>query len=317
MTLQQFSTDLKALVASTAPAVVSVEHRRGQGTGLVLAPDGYILTNRHVVGGATRVRVRLSGYGRLNGEVIGRDAPSDLAVVRVDATDLPTLPLAEQTPEVGELAVAIGNPFRFEGSVSLGVVSALDRTLPLGQGKLIEGLIQTDAAVNPGNSGGPLIDPFGKVIGVTTAIIPYAQGIGFAVPATTASWVAALLIGRGSIERPHLGIAGRSEVLPAVLSADVGQPRGVRVLEVQKGTPADAAGLKDNDLLLAADGLTVSSIDDLQRHMVLADRPDIALELWRGGKREHLNVRPAKSAPPPPAPPTPRRRSQTQPRTLN
>jgi serine protease Do len=295
--LQTFSNDLKTLVASAAPAVVGIEHGRGQGTGMVLTRDGYILTNRHVVGDAKKVGVRLSGYGRISAEVVGPDAATDLAVVRVENASLATLPLRKTPIEVGEIAVAIGNPFRFEGSVSLGIVSALDRTLPLGQGKLIEGLIQTDAAVNPGNSGGPLLDAWGNVMGVTTAIIPFAQGIGFAVPASTATWVAALLIQRGSIERPYLGIAGRAETLPALLAQDVGQNKGVRVLEVNQNTPAQSAGLQSEDLLLAVDGQSVSSIDDLQRHMVLAKSSSVELELWRKGKREQVTITPFRGVP--------------------
>jgi serine protease Do len=302
--LQQFSNDLKTLVAGAAPAVVGIEHGNGQGTGMVLTQDGYILTNRHVVGEAKKVGVRLSGYGRISGEVIGRDAATDLAVVRVENAQLTTLPLTKKPIEVGEIAVAIGNPFRFEGSVSLGIVSALDRTLPLGAGKLIEGLIQTDAAVNPGNSGGPLLDAWGNVMGVTTAIIPFAQGIGFAVPA-------ALLIQRGLVERPYLGIAGRSETLPALLARDVGQTKGVRVLEVNANTPAQSAGLQSEDLLLAVDGQSVSSIDDLQRHMVLAKGSSVELEVWRKGKRENVSITPFRRVPQPVKP------NNAQPRTLN
>jgi serine protease Do len=308
--LQTFSNDLKTLVASASPAVVGIEHGRGQGTGMVLTQDGYILTNRHVVGEAKKVGVRLSGYGRISGEVVGR-AATDLAVVRVENASLTTLPLRKTLVEVGEVAVAIGNPLRFEGSVSLGIVSALDRTLPLGGGKLMEGLIQTDAAVNPGNSGGPLLDAWGNVMGVTTAIIPFAQGIGFAVPASTATWVAALLIQRGSIERPYLGIAGRSEALPLLLAQDVGQAKGVRVLEVASNTPAHQAGLQSEDLLLAVDGQAVSSIDDLQRHMVLAKNSSVELELWRKGKREQVSITPFRRVPHGVAP------SREQPRTLN
>jgi serine protease Do len=308
--LQDFSTDLKTLVANAAPAVVGIEHGKGQGTGMVLTQDGYILTNRHVVGEAKNVGVRLSGYGRIPGEVIGRDAATDLAVVRVENASLTTLPLTQKPSEVGEIAVAIGNPFRFEGSVSLGIVSALDRTLPLGQGKLIEGLIQTDAAVNPGNSGGPLLDAWGNVMGVTTAIIPFAQGIGFAVPASTATWVAALLIQRGSVERPYLGIAGRSETLPLLLAQEVGQAKAVRVLEVAPNTPAQSAGLQSEDLLLAIDAQSVSSIDDLQRHMVLAKTTSVELSVWRKGKREHLSITPFRRLPPTRAP-------LVQPRMLN
>jgi serine protease Do len=295
--LQQVSTDLKTLVANAAPAVVGIEHGKGQGTGMVLTQDGYILTNRHVVGEAKKVGVRLSGYGRIPGEVVGRDAATDLAVVRVENASLTTLPLTKKATEVGEIAVAIGNPFRFEGSVSLGIVSALDRTLPLGAGKLIEGLIQTDAAVNPGNSGGPLLDAWGNVTGVTTAIIPFAQGIGFAVPASTATWVAALLIQRGVIERPYLGIAGRSETLPIFLAREVGQAKGVRILEVNANTPAQTAGLQSEDLLLSVDGQSVSSIDDLQRHMVLAKETKVELEFWRKGKCGSVSIAPFRGTP--------------------
>ena len=294
--LQAFSGDLQALVQRTAPAVVGIEHRRGQGTGFNLTSDGYLLTNRHVVGNAETVGVRTRHHGLLRGEVIGRDAPTDLAVVRVEARDLPTLPLARRPARLGEVVVAIGNPFRFEGTVSLGVVSGLDRALPVGQ-TLMEGVIQTDAAINPGNSGGPLLDASGAVVGVTTAIVPFAQGIGFAIPARASEWVAGLLIKRGHIERPYLGIAGRSEALAPDLAERLGQARAIRVVDVQTATPAQAAGLEADDLLLAADGHPLGTVDDLQRHMVLAAGPTLTLELWRSQERRHFEVVPRPPVP--------------------
>jgi len=193
---------------------------------------------------------------------------------------------------VGQLVVAIGNPFRFERSVSLGVISALDRSLPGPRGGLFEGLIQTDAAINPGNSGGPLLDADGSVLGINTAIIPWAQGIGFAIPAPTASWVAGVLIHEGEVRRPFLGIAARSEELQGELSRSTGRNRAVRVLRVGADSPAQSAGLKKGDLLLSANGRTVSSIDDLQRVMVLSGQAEVRLEVYRGERREELLARP-------------------------
>jgi S1-C subfamily serine protease len=179
--------------------------------------------------------------------------------------------------------------------VSLGVISAIDRTLPGPSGGL-EGLIQTDAAINPGNSGGPLVDVEGRVVGISTAIIPYAQGIGFAVPAHTASWVAAVLIKHGEIRRPYLGIAAASEPLDARVVASAGQTRGVHVLRVSADSPASASGLKEGDVVLTANGHKVAGVNDLQRAMVLNPLPDVELGIWRRGKRETLRVRPDRKA---------------------
>jgi S1-C subfamily serine protease len=299
--LQQMSEELESLVARTTPAVVAVEHEQGQGAGLVLAQDGFVLTNSHVVSGGRRrgdrrrgdVRVRLSGGRDLRGRVVGADPRTDLAVVRAEGSDLAPLPLARgRSLNVGQLVVAIGNPFRFERSVSLGVTSALDRFLPAPGGGALEGLIQTDAAINPGNSGGPLLNMRGEVVGINTAIIPYAQGIGFAIPAYTADWVTAVLIQRGTVERPYLGIAARSEELRTDVASVVGQARGVRVITVGNGTPAASAGLRDGDLLFALDGEAVHSVDDMQRIMVLSPRPEVQLAVWRNGERREVALRP-------------------------
>jgi S1-C subfamily serine protease len=215
----------------------------------------------------------------------------------MDATGLSTLPLADfRSLHVGQLVVAIGNPFRFERSVSLGVISALDRTLPGAAGGILEGLIQTDAAINPGNSGGPLLDAEGTVLGINTAIIPYAQGIGFAIPAPTASWVAAVLIHSGEVRRPYLGIAAKGEELAANLLLAAGQPRAIRVFRVEVAAPAAAAGIRGGDLLLSADGKPLGTVDDLQRVMVLSSAEELQLELLRGESRQKLRVRPQLAA---------------------
>jgi S1-C subfamily serine protease len=288
--LAQLSTELGDLVARVAPAVVGLWHRRGQGSGLVLARDGYILTNSHVARARRDLRVRLSGSDGATAELVGADERTDLAVVRAEVGGRPSLALAQaRVPRVGALAVAIGNPLGFERSVTLGVVSALYRDLPTPAGGLLEGLIQTDAAVNPGSSGGPLVDVEGAVVGITTAMIPYAGGLGFAIPAGTASWVAAVLIQHGEIRRPYLGIVARGEELDGL---HAGRTRGVRILRVETQTPAERSGLRAGDVLLAANESPVATIDDLQRVMVLQSPPEIGLDVLRGHQRHRLSIEP-------------------------
>ncbi len=289
--LQAFSKDLAELVARSAAAVVGVEHRRGQGSGLVIAQDGYVLTNAHVAKGGGPLRVRMSGSRVASAELVGGDERTDLAVLRLALGDLPVLSLSERQLQVGEVVVAIGNPLGFERSVTVGVVSALYRNLPA-PNTVLEGLIQTDASINPGNSGGPLLDAQGQVVGLSTAIIPWARGIGFAVPARTASWVASVLIHQGQVRRPFLGIAARGEDLDPVLFRDAGLTRGIRVLEVVEGSPAQAAGLRRDDLLLEANASPVQTLDDLQRVMVLTPPSEIALQVQRDGGRRTLSIRP-------------------------
>jgi serine protease Do len=291
--LQQLSDDLEGLVAGAAPAVVGVEHSRGHGTGLFLTPDGYVLTNRHVVmRGSKRLTVQLHNGEERRGTLVGADAPTDLAVVRAEGDHFPTLPLADpETVRVGQLVMAIGNPFRLEQSVSLGVVSAINRSITLPDGVILEGMLQTDAAINPGNSGGPLLDTRGRVVGLNTLVLPYAQGIGFAVSATTAAWVASLLIQRGRVDRKFLGIAATAVNLEPSLARDTGQLRAVRVLRVQGGTPADDAGLLPDDLLLGINGRPVNSVDDLQRLMALATEDEVHLDVLRKGRRKDVPAR--------------------------
>jgi len=285
--LPQLSHELEELVAKTAPSVVAVEQGRGQGTGVVIAGDGYVLTNSHVVQGDRRATlVRLQSGDELSAELVGDDPESDLAVLRVAGQKLTPLELHESRRlRVGQLVVAIGNPLRFEGSVTLGVVSALERALPGPHGRLFEGLVQTDAAINPGNSGGPLLDASGAVVGINTAVIPHARGLGFAIAAHTASWIAAVLMRQGYVERPLLGVAARGvDLLPAD-AARFGQARAVRVHAVSQGGAAQRAGLAAGDLLLRANDAPLFGVDDLKRALVLGTGQPLLLDVQQRERR--------------------------------
>ncbi|MBX3460608.1 MAG: trypsin-like peptidase domain-containing protein [Planctomycetes bacterium] len=293
--LAELSSELEQLVTRSAPSVVSVEHRRGHGSGFVLAQDGYVLTNSHVVAGASELRIGFADGSHARAEVKGRDSRTDLAVVRADASSLPSMTLAGGDVRVGQLVLAIGNPLGFQRSVSMGVVSAIDRTLP-GRGHTYEGLIQTDAAINPGNSGGPLINAHGEVVGVNTAIVPYAQGIGFAVPAQTAEWVAAILMRDGAVRRPVLGVYAAGTDLTTQQRREVGRDRAVHVFRLNVEGPAKAAGIREGDLLLEADGKPLRTVDDLSRAMVLTEGKELVITLWRDGQRVSLSITPQPAA---------------------
>jgi len=292
--LSEFSDELESLVESSAPSVVAVEHGRGQGSGIIVSGDGYVVTNAHVVGGRSGVlSVRLAGGEELPADVVGEDHASDLAVLRVGARGLPNLSLDEtRRLRVGQIVVAIGNPLRFERSVSLGVVSAIDRSLPGHGRRPFEGLVQTDAAINPGNSGGPLLDARGAVVGINTAVIPRANGLGFAIPAHTAAWVTAVLIRDGRIERPLLGISAQGVELGPKVAAEVGQTRALRVHAVSRASPASSAMLRAADLLLAANDTPLYSVDDLQRVLVLSRGSEVTLRVRRDGQPLSLSVTP-------------------------
>jgi serine protease Do len=291
--LAELSEDIERVVRETSPSVVAVEHARGQGSGIVIASDGYVVTNSHVVRGAAPLAVRTASGESLRADLVGDDPASDLAVLRVTERGLPALSLyGGRRLRVGQLVLAIGNPLRFDRSVSLGVVSALDRTLPAGRGRPLEGLVQTDAAINPGSSGGPLLDAAGLAVGITTAVIPMARGLGFAIPAHTVNWIVPTLMRAGRIERPVLGIAARGFELSAKESVELGQGRAVRVLEVGPGEPAERAGLRQGDLVLRANGDEVGSVDDVIRAMVLGRTEELALEIQRDRTRTTLQVTP-------------------------
>ncbi len=293
--LELFSDELENLVTRVAPAVVALEHRRGHGTGFALTNDGYVLTNAHVVKGTGHVRIRFHDGGSAEGEVVGRDAATDLAVVRSGRDDLTVLPLAGAAQvKVGQVVIAMGHAYGFERSVSLGVVSALERRLPAGQdGSTLDGLIQTDAAINPGNSGGPLLNVRGQVAGINTAMLPWAQGIGFAVPSSTASWVAGLLLRHGEVRRRFIGIAAKNETFAPALSARIGQAKGVRVVEIGAGTPAAVGGIEADDVLLQVNGSAVTSVDDLQRLLCLEVERAVDVTVWKREARVQRVVRPS------------------------
>jgi len=294
--LESLSRELEELVTRAAPSVVSVENGRGHGSGFVLAQDGYVLTNAHVVAGAENVRVGFDDGSQYTGVIAGRDERTDLAVVRVPRSGLAAMALAHNDAvRVGQLVVAIGNPLGFQRSVALGVVSAMDRTLN-GGNALFEGLIQTDAAINPGNSGGPLLNARGEVVGVNTAIIPFAQGIGFAVPAQTASWVAAILIRDGRVQRPVLGVFAAGVDLPAEMRAEIGQGRAVRVFRIQEDGPARKADIRQGDMLYSANDAPLRTVDDLSREMVLGGGGEMVIRLLREGLPIERRVTPLPAA---------------------
>jgi S1-C subfamily serine protease len=290
-----------AIAASVAPSVAAVEVEAGvgpagrvvagQGSAVVIDAEGLLATNTHVVDGATAVTVVLADGTRHAAEVVGTDPTTDLAVLRVDATDLPAAPLAEDLPAVGSTAVAIGSPFGLDGSVTAGVVSALDRSLG-GQRGTLTGLIQTDAAINPGNSGGALVDDAGRVIGINTAILSGSgtnDGIGFAVPAPTVRDITQQLIEHGSVSRAVLGVAGQ-DVDPRMASSyDLDTDGGALLVRVEEGSAAAAAGLRAGDLITAAGGEPVTTMADLAR-IVQAHEPGDQLELELVRERRSLEL---------------------------
>jgi S1-C subfamily serine protease len=284
-------------VETVAPSVVNVEvPRRGSGSGFVLTPDGFALTNSHVVQGATRVEARLPDGRTLAADVVGDDPDTDLAVIRFDAPELRPAPLGDSGAlRAGQLVVAIGNPYGFQCSVTAGVVSALGRSLRARAGRLMDNLIQTDAALNPGNSGGPLVNSRGEVVGVNTAVILPAQGICFAIPMRTAQFVAGRLIKDGRIRRGFLGLGGQTAPITRnhVRLHRLAAPTGVLVLSVEPKGPAAAAGLETGDVIVAFGGRPVATIDDLQR--LLADGPigtRTTLTFLRRGERREVEVTP-------------------------
>jgi S1-C subfamily serine protease len=277
-----YSTAVMSAVERIGPSVVKVDvelrsrrgwrgnprDAQGSGSGFVFAPDGLILTNSHVVSGATRIRVTLPDGRELIADLVGDDPHTDLAVLRVTAREIVAAPFGDSSSlKPGQLVIAIGNPFGFQHTVTAGVVSALGRSLRARTVRLMENLIQTDAALNPGNSGGPLVTSASKVVGVNTAVILGGQGIAFAVPINTARYVVSSLLRDGRVRRSHLGVAGQNNPIPRLLVREhkLVNQQGVTITAVSEGTPADDAGLRAGDLIVDFAGEPVSSIDDLHR----------------------------------------------------
>ncbi len=266
--LDAYSQAVIGVVERVAPSVVYFGAGRGTGSGFIVAPDGYVLTNAHVVGGRREVQVTLHDGTELSGALVGTDASTDIAVVRVLASSLSSVTFGDSAGlRVGQLVIAIGNPLGFQSTVTTGVVSALGRTLRAPDGREIEDVVQTDAALNPGNSGGPLVDTHARLVGVNTAMMPMAQGICFAVPAATARWVAGLLIHEGRVRRGYLGISGAATQLGRALAARLGlsAASGVRVLDVAQGGPAQHAGIQAGDVMVSFEGAPTATLSDLQR----------------------------------------------------
>jgi S1-C subfamily serine protease len=312
--LDAYSSAVIGVVERAAPAVVSLEigaratresgRQDGAGSGFVVTPDGYVMTNSHVVANARSIRVRTSAGEIAEGQVMGDDPATDLALVRIDPTVLRPAPAlylpidGARAPRVGQLAVAIGNPLGFESTVSTGVVSALGRSLRGRTGRLIDGIIQHTAPLNPGNSGGPLLDGKGRVLGVNTAIIARSQGIGFAIAVETAAWVLGQLLQHGRVRRAWLGVGAIRRPLDRRLAYHHGLgASAVEVSSVESGSPAARAGLRDGDLILRFGDAPVGGIDEL--HRVLRGTPagaPVELKILRRGVPMTVEITPVWAA---------------------
>ena len=303
--LDAYSNAVVRAAEEVGPSVVNIEvrkrdgQRQGSGSGFVITPDGFVLTNSHVVHGADRVEVTLQDGRRPDAHVVGDDPDTDLAVVRVFAPQLRPVRLGEsRNIRVGQVAIAIGNPYGFQCTVTAGVVSALGRSFRASTGRLIDDILQTDAALNPGNSGGPLVNSRGEVIGVNTAVILPAQGICFAIGIDTAKYVAGWLIKDGKIRRSYIGVGGQNVPLHRRLVRHYQLPisSGVLVISVSAGGPAELAGLREGDVMIDFNGHPLPSIDALHK-LLTGDQIGVEsrLTVLRGTEKLTLPLRPAES----------------------
>jgi S1-C subfamily serine protease len=301
-----YSRAVTAVADGVGPAVVRVDTRHaspggpragGVGSGVIISPDGLILTNSHVVQGAREVRAADTEGRTMDAQVIGEDADTDLALLRASAArNLPAAALGDSKAlRRGQLVVAIGNPLGFESTVTAGVISALGRSIRARTGRLIEDVIQTDAALNPGNSGGPLVSSRGEVIGINTAVIMGAQGICFAVASNTANFVLSELIRHGRVRRAYIGVSGQTVAVPRRHAhvAGIGNAFGAMITATESDGPASAAGLMSHDIIVGLDGAPVTGVDDLVR-LLNAERIGrrITLEVLRLGRLREFDVMP-------------------------
>jgi S1-C subfamily serine protease len=308
--LDAYSRAVITVADTVGPAVVSISvgkevrgrgpEQMGAGSGVVIAPDGYVLTNDHVVHGARQLAVTLTSGTVLSAAIVGTDPATDLAVIRAEGSNLPYAALGDSASlRVGQLVIAIGNPFGFQSTVSTGVVSALGRALRSQEGRLIEDIIQHTAPLNPGNSGGPLVDSRGRIVGINTAIIMMAQGIGFSIPSNTARWVVSQLITQGRVRRGYLGVAAQQRPLPRrmVRFHNLKGESAVEVISVAPDGPAGQAGIRQGDLIVAINEEDVTSVDQI--HRFLAEWPigrRVKLAIIRGEKRLEIEVAPVEDA---------------------
>jgi len=313
--LDAYSSAVTAVVEKVGPAVVSLQVRTGRGqelaipnqpqegqasgSGFIFTPDGYILTNSHVVHKASHIQVTLADGRQVTAEAVGDDPDTDLAVVRIFAPDLDHASFGDSnTLRAGQLVVAIGNPYGFQATVTAGVVSALGRSLRARTGRLIDNIIQTDAALNPGNSGGPLVNARGEVVGVNTAIIMGAQGICFAIPMSTATYITSRLIRDGRIRRGYLGIGGQDVPLLRRVSRFYNLPteKGVLIISVEPKSPAESAGLLAGDIIVTYNNQPVTNVDDLHK-LLIGDAIGVESEISiiRGHEKLDLKIVPFES----------------------
>jgi S1-C subfamily serine protease len=299
--MDAYSRVVTSVAESVSPSVVRIQvevnrGRGGSGSGFVFTPDGFILTNSHVVHGAERIKVLTPDSGEFRAQLIGQDPDTDLALVRIDAPSLPAVKLGDSRKiRVGQLVVAIGNPYGFQYTVTAGVVSALGRSLRSQSGRSIEDVIQTDAALNPGNSGGPLVNAGGEVIGVNTATILPAQGLCFAISINTAQFIASKLIREGVVRRSYIGVQAQTASLNRVVARhyDLKIASGALVLATEPDSPASRGGLHEGDVIVALEGEPVEGVDVL--HRLLSEERigrTTRLTVLRGSRKLELSVLP-------------------------
>jgi S1-C subfamily serine protease len=308
--LDAYSRAVTRVVETVGPTVVAISVRKaraggrsgidpgaeGAGSGVLITPDGFVLTNNHVVEDSNGLEVSLTDGRTFSAQVIGTDPATDLAVIRISDGSLPATELGDSDLlKVGQLVIAIGNPLGFQSTVSAGVVSALGRSLRSQSGRLIDGVIQTDVALNPGNSGGPLVDSRGRVVGINTAMIYMAQGISFAVPINTARWVVTELVMHGKVRRAYLGIGAQSRPVNRRIqhSLELSAPAVVEVINIEKNGPAQRAGLQPGDYIFCLNENQVGTVDDL--HRLLSKWPPgtpLELKLLRRGRVEVFRITP-------------------------
>jgi S1-C subfamily serine protease len=308
--LDAYSRTVVSVVDAVGPAVVSVTVERkgsdgrggpgGAGSGVIIAPDGYVVTNDHVVHDAGRLSATLTDGRTLRGSVVGEDPSTDLALVRLNGADLPVARLGgAATLRVGQLVVAIGNPLGFQSTVSAGVVSAVGRSFRSRTGRPIENVIQTDVALNPGSSGGPLVDSSGRVVGINTAIIAMAQGLSFAIPIDTVTWVIGELLAHGRVRRAWVGLVAQNHPLQPVHARrlSIAAANVVEIVTVEPGGPAAVGGLRPGDWIVAVDEHPTATVDALHRRLAAATiGTPVGLAVIRGAGRLRVMVTPRENA---------------------